>query len=228
MPKFAVIGLGRFGQTLARTLAKNGAEVVAIDTSREMVDDVREMVTLSLRLDATDEKALASQDMDKMDAVIVGIGEGFEAKAMAVAVLKKLGVKRVICRADSEMKAKILSAIGADEVVYPEEESALRLAQRLVAPNIVDYVELAEGHSLVQFEAPRIFHGKQLVELDLRRKYEVNLVAIKRRMTAKGPDGKVIYQEKVIDVPRPTDVVEPNDILVIVGSDDNILKLPQD
>ena len=228
MPKFAVIGLGRFGSTLARTLARNGAEVVAIDVSREMVDEVRDTVTLSLRLDATDEKALASQDIDSMDAVIVGIGEGFEPKAMAVAVLKKLGCKRVICRAESDMKAKILSAIGADEVIYPEEESALRLAQRLVAPNIVDYVELAEGHSLVQFEAPRVFHGRQLVELDLRRKYEVNLVAIKRRITAKGPDGKVIYQEKMIDVPRPTDVVEPNDILIIVGSDENILRLPQD
>ncbi len=228
MPRFAVIGLGRFGQTLAKTLAKNGAEVVAIDTSLEMVDDVREAVTLSLRLDATDEKALAAQDVDKMDAIIVAIGQSFEAKAMAVATLKKMNVKRIVCRAESEMRARILKAIGADEVVYPEEESALRLAQRLIAPNIVDYVELADGHSLVQFEAPRAFQGKQIVELDLRRKYEVNLVAIKRRMTAKGPDGRVIYQEKIIDVPKPTDSIESKDILIVVGSDDNILKLPQD
>jgi len=228
MPRFAVIGLGRFGQTLAKTLAKNGAEVVAVDTALEMIDEVREAVTLSLRLDATDEKALAAQDIDKMDAVIVAIGQSFESKAMAVATLKKMGVKRIVCRAESDMRARILRAIGADEVVYPEEESALRLAQRLIAPNIVDYVELAEGHSLIQFEAPRSFHGKQIIELDLRRKYEVNLVAIKRRMPAKGPDGKVIYQEKIIDVPRPHDVVEPNDILIVVGSDDNILRLPQD
>jgi len=227
MARFAVIGLGRFGQTLARTLAKNGVEVVAIDSSRDMVDEVRESVTLSLRLDATDEKALQAQDIDTMDAVVIGIGEEFEAKALVVAALKKLGVKRVICRAESDVKAKILRAIGADEIIYPEEESALRLAQRLVAPNIVDYVELAEGHSLVQFEAPRIFHGKQIVELDLRRKYEVNLVAIKRRMTAKGPDGKVVYQEKIIDVPHPTDVIDPNDVLIIVGADENILRLPR-
>jgi len=228
MPRFAIIGLGRFGQTLARTLTKNGAEVVAIDSSLEVVDDVRESVTFSLRLDATDEKALMAQDMDKMDAVIVAIGQGFEAKALCIAILKKIGVKHIVCRAESDMRAKILTAIGADEVVYPEEESALRLAQRLVAPNIVDYVELAEGHSLVQFEAPRQFHGKQIIELDLRRKYEVNLVAIKRRITAKGPDGKVIYQEKIIDVPRPIDKIEPNDILVIVGSDENVLRLPHD
>lgn len=228
MPRFAVIGLGRFGLTLARTLAKNGAEVVAIDISREIVDEARESVSLALRLDATDEKALEAQEIDKMDAVIVGIGQGFEAKAVAVATLKKMGVKRIICRAESDLRAKILSAIGVDEVVYPEEESALRLAQRLVAPNIVDYVELAEGHSLVQFEAPRAFVGKQIVQLDLRRKYEVNLVAIKRRTPVKGPDGKVVYEEKIHDVPKPTDTVEANDILVIVGADENILKLPRD
>lgn len=228
MARFAVIGLGRFGKVLAESLAKDGAEVVAIDISREMVDEVRETVTLSLRLDATDEKALASQDIDKMDAVIVGIGEGFEAKALTVATLKKIGARRIICRAESDLMSKILTAIGADEIVYPEEESALRLAQRLVAPNIVDYVELAEGHSLVQMEAPRAFQGRQIVELDLRRKYDVNLVAVKRRITAKGPDGKVVYQEKIIDVPRPTDIVEPNDVLVIVGADENILRLPHD
>jgi len=228
MARFAVIGLGRFGATLARTLAKNGAEVVAIDSSLEMVDEVREAVTLCLRLDATDEKALQAQDIAEMDGVIVAIGQGFEAKTLCVAILKKMGVKRIVCRAESDVMARILKAIGADEVVYPEEESALRLAQRLVAPNIVDYVELAEGHSLVQFEAPRAFHGQQIVQLDLRRKYEVNLVAIKRRMPTKGPDGKVIYQEKLIDVPRPIDYIEPNDILIIVGSDENILRLPQD
>ncbi len=228
MARFAVIGLGRFGMTLATALSNNGADVIAIDTARDAVDEARELVTLSLRLDSTDEKALQAHDVDKMDAVIVGIGESFEAKALTVATLKKMGVTRIICRAESELAARILSAIGATEVVYPEEESALRLAQRLVAPNIVDYVELAEGHSLVQFEAPRAFHGKQIIELDLRRKYEVNLVAIKRRIPAKGPEGKVVYQEKIIDVPRPTDVIEGNDILVIVGSDDNILRLPHD
>jgi trk system potassium uptake protein TrkA len=228
MARFAVIGLGRFGLTLAKALSNNGAEVVAIDTAREPVDEARELVTLSLKLDSTDEKALAAHDVDKMDAVIVGIGESFESKALTVATLKKMGVKRIICRAESDLRARILRAIGADEVVYPEEESALRLAQKLLAPNIVDYVELAEGHSLVQFEAPREFHGKQIIELDLRRKYEINLVAVKRRIPAKGPDGKVIYQEKIIDVPRPTDVIEPNDVLVIVGSDDNIVRLPRD
>jgi trk system potassium uptake protein TrkA len=228
MARFAVIGLGRFGMTIARALSSNGAEVVGIDTSREPVDEARELITLSLRLDSTDEKALQAHDIDKMDAVIVGIGESFEAKALTIATLKSMGVKRIICRAESDLRARILSAIGADEVVYPEEESALRLAQKLIAPNIVDYVELAEGHSLVQFEAPRAFHGKQIIELDLRRKYEVNLVAVKSRIPVKGPDGKVIYQEKINDVPRPTDTIEANDILVIVGSDENILRLPRD
>lgn len=228
MARFAVIGLGRFGMTLARALFNNGADVVGIDTVREAVEEARELVTLALRLDSTDEKALEAHDIEKMDAVIVGIGESFESKVLTVATLKKMGVKRIICRAESDLRARILSAIGADEVVYPEEESALRLAQKLIAPNIVDYVELAEGHSLVQFEAPREWQGKQIIELDLRRKYEVNLVAIKRRIPAKGPEGKVVYQEKIIDVPRPTDAIEANDILVIVGSDDNILRLPHD
>ncbi len=228
MAKFAVIGLGRFGMTLARALAGNGADVLAIDTSRELVNEAKELVTLSLRLDSTDEKALAAHDVDKMDAVVVGIGESFEAKALTIATLKKMRAKRIICRAETDLRARILSAIGADDVVYPEEESALRLAQKLVAPNIVDYVELAEGHSLVQFEAPKIWQSKQIIELDLRRKYEVNLVAIKRRIPVKGPDGKVVYQETIIDVPRPTDAIEANDVLVIVGGDENIRRLPHD
>lgn len=228
MARFAVIGLGRFGMTLAKALSANGADVIAIDAAREPVDEARELVSLSLRLDSTDEKALSAHDIDKMDAVIVGIGESFESKALTIATLKKMGVKRIICRAESDLRARILSAIGADDVVYPEEESALRLAQKLIAPNIVDYVELAEGHSVVQFEAPKAFHDKQIIELDLRRKYEVNLVAVKRRIPTKGPDGKVVYTEKIIDVPRPTDIIEANDILVIVGSDENILRLPRD
>ncbi len=228
MARFAIIGLGRFGMTLARTLSDNGAEVVGIDTVREPVEEARELMTLAVRLDSTDEQALAAHDIDKMDAVIVSIGEAFESKAITVATLKKMGVKRIICRAESDLRSKILSAIGANEIVYPEEESALRLAQKLIAPSIVEYFELAEGHSLVQFEAPREWHGKQIIELDLRRKYEVNLVAIKRRTPAKGPEGKVVYKEKIIDVPRPTDTIESNDILVIVGSDENILSLPHD
>ncbi|MFH0980685.1 MAG: TrkA family potassium uptake protein, partial [Planctomycetota bacterium] len=132
MPRFAVIGLGRFGANLARSLMFNGAEVVAIDRRPEPVERIRDDVTLAVCLDSTDLDALGAQDVEHVDAAIVGIGEDFESAALTVATLKDLGVARIYARAETEIQARIMLKVGADAVVSPHRESAVRWAHRLV------------------------------------------------------------------------------------------------
>ena len=227
MESFAVIGLGRFGMMLARSMAKAGREVIAIDTDRELVEAIQNDVTVAVRLDATDERALRGQGVDKVDCAIVSIGETFEANILATALLKSVGVKWVIARAATPIRQKILRHVGADQIISPEDESAVRLAQRLIAPNIIDFLEIGEGVSMVQMRAPKKFHNKKLVELGLREKYSVNLVAIKKKVTTTTKSGQKIVEEKILDIPKPTDVIEPDDILILMGHDEALADLPQ-
>jgi len=222
MLRVAVVGLGRFGSTLAMALTEMGHEVIAIDSSAELVEEIQDSVTLAVRLDATEEKALVAQGIDKVDVAIVSIGEEFEGNTLVTVLLKKLRIKKVIARAQTPMRARILELVGADEIIRPEEDSALRLANRLANPSILSYIELTAGHSLLQVGAPRKFCGQTLAELDLRRKYRLNIIAIKR------PSDSVAGGYEVLDVPSPDDQVQRGDILVIVGSDENLKKLPVD
>ncbi|HUW55873.1 MAG TPA: TrkA family potassium uptake protein [Planctomycetota bacterium] len=226
MESFAVIGLGRFGMMLARTLAKAGREVIAIDTNRDLVESIQSDVTVAVRLDATDERALRGQGVDKVSCAVVSIGESFEANVMATALLKSLGVKKVVARAATPVRQKILQHVGADEIISPEDESAVRLAQRLIAPNILSFLEIGEGVSMVQVRAPEKFHNKTLSELGLREKYSVNVVAIKKRVVSTSKSGEEVVEEKVLDIPKPSDVIEPDDILILMGHDEALAELP--
>jgi trk system potassium uptake protein TrkA len=226
MKRFAVIGLGRFGRRLARSLTEHGHDIIAVDHRQEIIEEVRDEVALAVRLDATDAQALKSQGIDKMDAAIVTIGEHFESNALATATLKELGIRQVISRASSPIQAKILSRIGADQVISPEDESAIRLGRQLSNPNIMEFVELTEGHSLVQLKAPRQFHNKTLGQIDLRRKFSVNLVAIKKQVSTVRAQGEETTEEEIIDVPMADTVIRPDDILVIVGATENLARLP--
>ena len=219
MASYAVIGLGRFGRRVAQRLASEGAEVIAIDLNPALVEDIKDEVTVAVRMDSTDEAALVSQGIAKVDAVIVGIGEDFEANQLTTVLAKKIGAKKVITRARTPIQAKILSLIGADEVILPEEEAAERLAQRLTRPNVLEHLELAEGHSLVELQAPRRFHGNSLGNIDLRKRFGVTLVAVKRRSPAKNENG---YKETINDLPGADYIIRPDDILVLVGPDEKI------
>jgi len=225
MPSYAVIGLGRFGRMVAGVLAGDGAEVIAVDINPTLVDQIKDEVTVAVRMDATDETALISQGIDKVEVAIVGIGEDFEANQLAVVLVKKIGVKKVITRARTPIQAKILNLIGADEVIMPEEETAQRLAQRLTRPNILAHLELAQGHSLVELKSPRRFHGQSLGEINMRKKFGVTLVAVKKRVEANNENG---YEEKINDIPGADTIIQPDDILVLVGRDENIAALAQE
>ena len=220
MARFAVIGLGRFGQKLAIALAMSGAEVIAIDRNRETIELIADQVSHAVRLDSTDEAALIAQGVDKVDVAIIGIGQGtgrgFESAILTVVNLKQLGVKNIYARAEDLIAGEVFSKIGATEVIYPEIESAQRWAFKLIAPMIGEKIDFAPGYSLARIKAPTSFSGKTVMELQLRQKYNVNLVLIKRA-----------ENDKIINVPMPSTEIFQDDILMIVGSDPDLAKLPQ-
>jgi trk system potassium uptake protein TrkA len=228
MRRFAVIGLGRFGQKLAIALAMSGAEVIAIDKNREEIELITDQVSHAVRLDSTDEEALKAQGVDKVDVAIIGIGQGgggFEAAILTVVNLRQMGIKQIYARAENLIAGEVFSKVGATEVIYPEIESAQRWAFKLIAPQIGEKIDFAPGYSLARVKAPASFDGKTVMDLQLRQKYSVNLVLVKRGEHAtRSKDQK----GKIINVPMPSTVIYQDDILMIAGSDADLAKLPQE
>jgi trk system potassium uptake protein TrkA len=226
MRRFAVIGLGRFGQKLAIALSMSGAEVIAIDKDREVIDLIRDQVSHAVRLDSTDEGALRAQGVHNVDVAIIGMGqEGFEAAILTVVTLRQMGVQQIYARAESLVAGEVFSKVGATEVIYPEIESAQRWAYKLIAPQIDEKIDFAPGYSLARIEAPESFDERTVMDLQLRQKYNVNLVLIKRSDESRA---KKSEQGPIIAVPMPGTVVYKGDILMIAGSDNDLAKLPQE
>lgn len=221
MERYAVIGLGRFGTRLAKLLAEAGVEVIAIDRHKPLVEDMRDAVTRAVCLDCTDEEALRAQGIDQVDVAIVGIGTAFEDAVLATVLLKKnLNVPRVISRATSTIRGTILSQVGADEVVNPERESAERWRSRLIAPRIMERIELADDFSFVQVQAPDAFVDKTLGDLDIRKNYQIQVVAIRRTAQDVDADGKTRTRQFLISVPMAETTIKAGDVLLMIGSSD--------
>ncbi|MDY0354480.1 MAG: TrkA family potassium uptake protein [Sedimentisphaerales bacterium] len=226
MRRFAVIGLGRFGQKLAIALAMSGSEVIAIDRDRNEVELIRDQVSHAVRLDSTDEEAMKAQGVDKADVAIIALGqESFEAAILTVVNLRQMGVKQIYARAESLLAGEVFSKVGATEVIYPEIESAQRWAYKLIAPQIGEKIDFAPGYSLARVKAPSSFDGKTVMDLQLRQKYKVNLVIIKRSDEAKARKDE---KESIINIPMPDTIVYADDILMIAGSDADLARLPQE
>jgi trk system potassium uptake protein TrkA len=224
MARFAVIGLGRFGMSLATHLAAGGAEVVAIDSDRRVVEAIKDEVTMAVTLDATDEHALRSLNLEKVDAAIVCIGESFEANQLATLLLKNIGVKKVIAKATNATQRHILQLIGADQVISPEEEMGARLAKHLLVPYALDMIPLAEGFSLMEIKAPPAFVGKALQTLKLRQRYGINVIAIKRHYPPES-EGTAPALASIDNLPSPTTVIEEHDILIVIGPEEGLRQL---
>lgn len=227
MIRIAVIGLGRFGMSLARNLQRHGAQVIAIDRSLNLVNEIKDDVDLAVRLDSTDEAALRIQEIDKVDICAVAIGENFESALLTTVIAKRLGVPKIVCRAQTEFHAEIFRQIGADDVIQPELEAGDHLARNLANPHVEDFITLADGYTLIELHAPKAFQSKTLETLGLRSKYGVNLVAIKRLVTVEH-DGETVESREVISVPKADDLIQPDDVLVLVGSDESLSKLPKE
>ena len=224
MKRYAVIGLGRFGKKLAIALSMSGAEVIAIDRDRTVVEEIRDQVSLAVRLDSTDEDALKSQGVDKVDAAIVGMGQGgrtFESAIMTVVSLKAMGVKHIYARAQNLTSGQVFSAVGATEIIYPEIETAQRWAYKLIAPHIGEKIDFAPGYSMASVLAPASFNEKTVMDLQLRQKYSINLIAVKRQHA----EGKKI---DVVNVALPDTIIYEGDTLMVAGSEKDLATLPRE
>ncbi len=226
--RFAVIGLGRFGTGLARALASTDAGVIAIDRQAKLVERVRDDVTVAVRLDGADEEALKAQGVHEVDVSVVSIGQDFEATALTVVNLKTLGVPRIVARAENDVQARILTRIGADEIASPEHESAVRWAHRLLLPTLTQYIELGDEHSIVYVPAPTPFHHKTPLELGLRKNFGVNLIAIERAAPSEKQQASDRTSAPAVKVPGPETEILPDDILVLIGSNEELSRLPLD
>jgi trk system potassium uptake protein TrkA len=213
--KVAVVGLGLFGKSLAVNLARSGVEVIAIDEQIELVNDVKDDVALAVKLDATDEKELRAQGVQGVDVLVASIGDDFEANQLLVILAKQIGIRRVIARAPSPVHARILRLIGADDVIMPEVRAAEDLARRLIQPSLKGYFELIDGYSVAEIEAPQSFDGRMLEQLDLKKRYRVNLVALTR-------PGLAGAKPSVNAVPAGSDVIHKGDVLAVTGRDEDI------
>ncbi len=221
--KFAVIGMGIFGSHLAVELAKRGAEVLAIDNDLDKLDDVKDKVTVTVRLDSTDETALRNQKLDEFDAVITAMGDSFEASILTVALLQQIGVQRIIVRGTTSIHKKILNHLGITEIILPSEEAADRLAGSLSIEKIIDSFALTSEYTIVEAEAPKTFIGKNLLVLDLPAKYGISIITIKRRESHNRLLGfRKKEFENIIGIPQPETIIQPNDILILFGKQKDI------
>jgi trk system potassium uptake protein TrkA len=211
---FAVIGLGRFGMAMATTLAELGQEVIGIDSREEPVRAVAPLLAQAVQLEATDEKALRSVGVQDVDVAVVSIGEHLEASLLAVVQVIQLGVPEVIAKAVTPLHGTILQKLGVARVVYPEREMAIRVARGLVVPSALDYFELSKDCSLVEVPAPPDWAGKTLMELSLRKRFGVTLIAIRR----KSGDG----QESTLISPPAEECIAAGDVLAVLGAADRI------
>ena len=175
---YAVFGLGRYGTAVAKELASNDAEVLAVDIDEEIVNEAAAEIPFCKCADVTDPEVLRQLGISNFDVVIISMATNLEASVMATMLCKEMGVKTVISKCSSDMNCKILSKVGADKVIFPEQESGIRLAKNLVSSGFVDILEISNDVSMVELEVRPEWENKSLIELNLRKKYSINIVSI--------------------------------------------------
>lgn len=212
MKQFIVLGLGRFGSAVATTLAEMGYEVLGVDNDVERVNDLKNKITEVVQADISEEKVLTELGAKNFDAAIVGVASNLESSILTTIILKEMGIKYIIAKAQNNLHAKVLEKIGVDKIVFPERDMGIRIARSLITPNIKDYIELEPDYSIIEIEAPLDFEDKTLSELDLRNKYGINVLAIKR-------DNNFNIS------PQAKDVIRKGDFLIVIGETEKITKL---
>ena len=209
---FLVIGLGRFGTSLATALMKEGQEVLGVDNDPVVVQRLSNQLTHVVTLDSANEESLVALGIGNFDAAIVAISDNFEASVLLTLGLKRLGARHVVAKANTEEQAEVLTRVGADRVVQPSLDAGLRIAHQLVSPNVLDYLALKPGMSVAEVHAPSYMTGKTLAELDVRRRYKITILLIKNG-------------DRFLISPDPDDRINLGDQLVVVGRDEDIARL---
>lgn len=207
--EYVVIGLGRFGGSIVRELNALDMDVMAIDADEARVNEFSDIATHAVIADTTDEAVMKSLGIRNFDHVIVAIGENIQASTLTTLILKELGVKKVTAKAQNDYHAKILNKIGADTVVHPERDMGRRIAHNVASASVLDYLELSDEYSIVEIKAGERLAGSSILELDVRAKYGINIIAVKR-----GKD--------IIVAPDPNENIEFHDILIVIGHDNDL------
>ena len=210
--EFVVLGLGRFGMSIAKTLATLGCEVMAVDSREELVQEAAEYVTQAVRADVSDAESMRTLGIENMDVAIVGIASNMESSIMATIFAKEVGIPYVVAKANSDMHAKVLSKVGADKIVFPEREMGERIAKNLISGNFIDMVELSDDFSMVEMAPPAEWVGKSLKQLDIRRAHGINVIAMK-------------IGDKVDINLNPDAPIDENAILIIIGDNKRLSRV---
>lgn len=209
---FAVIGLGRFGKSVALTLCELGHEVLAVDIDPVRVDIIKDDVTHAVQADTTEERALAQLGIRNFDCVVISVGDDIRASILTTVLCKELGAKYIIAKASDDLHAKLLTKTGADKVVQPEHEGGIRLARSLVSGGILDYLELSDEYSVHETRIPIAWIGRSLTQINVRHEYGASVIAIRR-----GRD--------ILLALDPSQPMQEGDVLVIIGSNDNLERI---
>lgn len=215
---FAVIGLGRFGSAMAHTLMELGQDVIGVDSDEDRVRQLAEVVSQAAQIDATDLRALKEVGVHDVDVAVISIGENIEASLLVVMQVMELGVNEVIAKAVTPLHGRILQKLGVKRVIYPERDMAIRVAHSLVVPNSLDYIELSRDFSIVEIPAPKEFVGQSLKQLELRPRYGLTLIAVKRRSDDRGGEVTNI-------APLAEEVIEEGDVLSLLGANERLAQL---
>lgn len=210
--QFVIIGCGRFGSSVAKKLSELGCEVMAVDASEDTVQSISDSVTYAVQADATDENALKAIGIRNFDVAVITIGANIQASIMVTLMVKEMGIKHIVAKAQNEMHAKVLYKIGADRVVFPEREMGVRIAKNLVSNKILDYIELSEDYTIVEVPPLKQWIGKTLIEINVRVQYGINVIAIKNKNGININVG-------------PEEIIEEHDVLVVIGHNDDIRRV---
>lgn len=210
--QFVIIGCGRFGSSVAKKLDELGCEVMAVDSSEETIQNIADSVTHAVQADATDENALKAIGIRNFDVAVITIGANIQASIMVTLMVKELGIKHIVAKAQNEMHAKVLYKIGADRVVFPEREMGVRIAKNLVSNKILDYIELSEDYTIAEVTPLKNWVGKSLIEINVRNQYGINVIAIKNQSGININVG-------------PEEQIGEHDVLVVIGHNDDIKKV---
>ncbi len=207
--QFAVIGIGRFGEALISELSQMGYEVLAVDIDEERVNDAVDIATHAVQIDAIDEQALKALGIRNFDCVVVAIGSNIQSNILTTIILKEMGVPKVVAKAQNALHGKVLEKIGADIVIYPERDMAIKTARSLVSRNFMEQIILSQDYGIVELLAPKVFHNRNLADLQLRKKWRVTILAIRRG-------------NNIIIAPAFDEVIMPQDVLVALGDNEGI------
>lgn len=210
--EFVVFGLGKFGLSVAKALADNGCQVMAVDSEQSRVEEIAEHVTYAVCMDVTDTEAVHSLGIRNFDGAIVAIGENLEASVLVTILAKEMGIPYVLAKAQTELQAKVLKKVGADKIIFPEKESGIRIANNLVSDNFFDAIELSTKYSMMDFDVPDEWVGKSLRELNLRATKKINIIGIKKN-------------DEFEITPDPDAPLQADDVLVIIGKNQTLSKL---